>query len=743
MAEFQEDIITQEDPIPKPKLSDDHRAKLDSIVSKMIANKESDDAINAVVNDFKTKYTTQSSTSTQQKDAGQGKFKPMSDWLNIPQQGYQPMVPENAVQQDDYTIKTNQASQRVKEHLLDIDNSVRNLIYDHKKELSGRIKSQELGLNPKEAGPINPQAQKLESQLREEIPVAPEEVDAFKAGMNENPVMLRQGLSQKVKDLTKVDPGKANTLKSDVYRLDRQANPEKEQKVSENIDKINKGEYDYDIANGRLIKPLGFFGSVVNAFKEKGKAFDDYDVYQSGDEKKIMDRIKQRLNDDPDKAVPMPTGADGEIGAMLGGQPLKPVAAAIIAGVATGGTAAAAAGAAVSAPEMYKLTFGSALPHNYAALKAQNPDLPDSEVLQKAIDLTHDQANIDALSGAAMGAIGAKAALKPATSALLQSAVKSSLRQIGETVAIEGLGGGAIGATGQLVKNMMAQKAGIQMDESEGMAQQLVGGAFMTLGMAIAGKAGTILKPSTYTKLLHGLSKFPEETISSELTRAQEVGALTPEEAQRVQTDIAEQKKVDASIRGDVPESDRVQVQEKIKQRDAKRKESETVHDAYHPQIKEEIKKLDEDIVRLSEGSERGDLQKIVDKAKIDDDTKESLRGLGEKELQRAFKDIAEWAHDPSSADQALEIFGEDIVNKAKELYPLEKAALPEKGHVEIFSELENASAKKGEKARSNAMERITEKFGGLKDKAEFINNNFAEIEKQLLSSKIIEKICP
>jgi len=32
MAEFQEDIITQEDPIPKVKLADTHRAKLDSIV---------------------------------------------------------------------------------------------------------------------------------------------------------------------------------------------------------------------------------------------------------------------------------------------------------------------------------------------------------------------------------------------------------------------------------------------------------------------------------------------------------------------------------------------------------------------------------------------------------------------------------------------------------------------------------------------------------------------------------------
>jgi len=603
-------------------------------------------------------------------------FKPMTDWLNIPQQEHQPMAVENAVPIDDHTIKTSQASQRVQNHLGDIDNSIHNLIYDKKKDVKGRLVSQQLGLNPSESGPINPQAQQLESKLRQDIPVAPQEVEEFKVGMNENPVMLRQGLAQKAKDLTKVNPTEASKLKGDIYRLDRQANPEKEQNISQNIDKINSGEYDYDIVNGRLIKPLGFFGSVANAFKEKGKAYDDYDVYQSGDEKKIMDRIRQRLNDDPDKATPIPIGELGEAGAMLGGQPLKPLIGGAIAGVFTEGLGAPAAAAAISAPEMYKLTFGSALPGNYAALKKQNPELPDSEVLQKAIDLTDKQANTDALSGAAMGAIGAKAALKPAASALLQKSVKSALKQIGETVAIEGIGGGAIGAGGQLVKNLMAQKAGIPVDESEGMAQQLVGGAFMTLGVAVAGRMGALLKPSTYNKLLHGLSKLPEEAISSELAKAQEVGALTPEQAQKVQNDISEQKKIDASIRGDVPESDRVKIAEKIKETAALDKELETAHKAYHPEIKEQIKKLDEDIVNTSKGSERGELQKLVDRehksGKIEGFVTEALRDATEKELQGYFKEISEQAHDPNSEAITIATFGEDIVNKAKELYPQE-----------------------------------------------------------------------
>lgn len=676
MAEEFQDIAVSGDPVPKPKLADQHRVKLDSIVQKMIQNKEPDDNIRMVVDDFKQKYASDQVTQKQQPQQAAQPFKPMSNWLSIPQ-GYQPMDQANVVAIDDHTKKIAGASQRVQSHLMDIDNSVRNLIYDHKKELTGRIKSQQLGLSPSEAAPINPQAQQLESQLREDIPVAPEEVEEFKVGMNQSPVMLRQGLAQKVKDLIKIDPVQANTLKGDVYRLDRQANPEKEANISKNIEKINSGEYDYDVVNGRLTKPLGFFGSIANAFKEKGKAYDDYDVYRSGDEKKILDRINQRLTDDPDKAVPTPIGASGEAGAMLGGQPLKPLAAGAIAGYFTGGAGAAAAASAVSAPEMYRLTFGAMLPNNYASIKKQNPELSDSEALQRAINLTDDQANADALSGAAMGAIGARVALKPTTSLLLQKSVKSALKQIGETVAIDGIGGGAIGAGAQLVKNLMAQKAGIPVDESEGMAQQLVGGAVMTLGMAIAGKVGTLLKPSTYNKLLHGLSKLPEETIAGELARAQEVGAITAEEAYKVQLDINEQKKIDASIPENVPADDRVKVSSKIDQRNYLEKQLETLDSSFHPEIKEQIKALNEEIVNVSKGADRGDLQKLVDAEKkagnVEGYVIDVLANASENDLKGYFREISEQAHDPNTEAATMGMFGEAIVNKAKELFPAPK----------------------------------------------------------------------
>lgn len=606
-------------------------------------------------------------------------FKPMSDWLNIPKQGYQPIDQANIIPIDDHTVNTAKAADRVRKEIETIDPHIGNLIYDKKKELTGRINSQGLGINPKEAGPLNPQATLLESKMREDIVVHPEEIEEYKSGMAENNGMLRDAVTQKIKDLNKTDVPKANQLKADMYRIDAQDRVDSEKKIAKNVEKLQNGELEYDPRRGLLYKPEGFFPSIVTGFKQKNQLFKDYEFFtktenESAIIKELNDRIKEQ---DPDTPAVVPDGALGEAGAMLGGQPIKPIVGAIGAGMATSGLGAAAAGAGIAAHEMYKLGYASELTNNYGAIKRLHPEMPDYEVYQQAKTLAEKQAGADAFTGAAMGAIGARVALKPTASLLLQKSVKSALKQIGETVAIEGLGGGAIGAGGQYIKNIMAQKAGIPVDETEGMAQQLAGGAFMTLGMAIAGKAGTILKPSTYTKLLHGLSKMPEEAISSELTRAQEVGALTPEEAQRVQTDIAEQKKIDTSIKPDVPESDRIKVQELIKKRNELEGSLETEDKAYHIDTKEKIKALNDQINSVSKGAERGELQSLVDKADKNNElfgfAAKELKDQDEKTLKASFKDISEQAHDPATEQLTIDTFGESIVNKAKELYPKEE----------------------------------------------------------------------
>jgi hypothetical protein len=687
MATEQIEEVLTGDPKPKPGLADEHRSKLDSIVQQMVKNKESDSTIQVVVNDFKQKYSAIPQTTRQQpkSEPRQPEFKPMTNWLNMYQpQGYQPMVPENAV--NEHTAKTSESSARIKNHLADIDNSVRNLLYEHKKNLSGRLTSQNLAVNPSEAAPVNFQAQQLADKDRKDVYVSPVEIESFKSEMPNNPVLLRRGLDQKVKDLTKSDPVQANILKGDIYRLDRQNNPEKESKISSNIDRINKGEYDYDVVTGRLVKPQGFFGSLATGYKEKVQAYDDYGVYKSGNEQEMLKLINKRLKDDPDEAVPVPK--DGWImhplaeGArMVGGQPLKPLVGGAIAGYFSGGTAGAAAAAAISAPEMYKLTFGSALPHNYDAIKKQHPELSDTEALQQAVNLTHDQANVDALSGAAMGALGAKAGFAPTglKAGLLQKSLGSALSQIGQTAAkktLEGLGVGSVGAAGQVVKNLMAQNAGIPVDTGEGVKEQLIGGIGMTMGMTILAKFPEVIKPKTYNQLLQAFKGVPKEVIEASLSELEQGDRITAEQAQKAQRAIKEHADIDNSIKPNVPESDRLKVQQKIKERNELDASLETEDKAYHADTKEQIKALNDDINRISKGEERGDLQKLVDKEHKDGNLQgfvtETLRHASENDLKKYFKEISEQAHDPNSEATTIATFGEAIVNKAKELFPAE-----------------------------------------------------------------------
>lgn len=676
MAEILEEIQYQ-DPVPKPTLSKEHRAKLDSIVHQMVTNKESDSTIQSVVNDFKSKYIGAPETPTAKQPTAE--FKQMTDWLKIPEGGYQPIM-QDAVVDNSHFKNTNQAADRINKSLEVIDPHIKNLLYDVKKDLQGRLKSQQLAVNPTENQILNPQAALIESQLREEPKVEDKEVEQYKVEMGGNVNMVRNALKRQVHDLSKTDPERANQIKADVYRLDRQEYPAKEEKISKNIEKLKDGTFDYDIKRGILTKPEGFFGSLVTGFKHKNQLFKDYEFYKSTDDQsKIIRELNKKIDEtDADEAVPVADGFLGEAGAMIGGQPIKPVVGGVIAGAFTTPAGGAVAGGAIASHEMYKLGYAAALPQNYAAIKRENPDMPDDEAYLKAKDLTENQAITDAVSGGAMGLIGLRIGLKPTGISLaFQKSLRSGLRQLakaGVEKGIEGLIGGEVGAIGQQIKNVMAQKAGIPVDTDEGVIEQLVSGVGMTMGMALL-KFPKLLKPSTYRRLSYEMSKMPDEVITQEAQRLQESGYATPEEIQGIQNEIKSQREINNSIRGNMPESERIKVQEKINKRNELEAEMEVADKAFHPELKEKIKQLNEEIVAISKGSDKGELQKIVDKADIKGNTSEILKNASEKDLKEYFKEIAEQAHDPNSAKLTIETFGEEIVNKAKDLYPTKEVA--------------------------------------------------------------------
>lgn len=706
MPEVLDDInyeVNRGDPKPKPSLSDKDRAKLDGIVKAMVKNKESDKVIQAVVSDFKSRYATIPSQSQQQPvlttksepqpitnissnqlqpiPASTTAFVPMTDWMAPIK--IKTTLPKQTVTTNDHTIKTTQAIDDVKREIEQIDPYISNFLYNRKKDIEGRVKSIELGISPKESIPLTPQAAEIENKLRQDIAIKPEEIEQYKTEMNQNPGMLRDVLDQQIKDLSKTDPGRANRLKGNLYRIDAQGRPDNEKKISKNVEKINKGEIEYDPRRGMLYNPHGFFGSLVLGYKDKNQLFKDYETYtKTENEAAIIKELNSKMKDyDPDEPIDIPQGALGEAGAMLGGQPIKPIVGGAIAGYFGTPASGAAAAAGISAHEMYKLGYASELPKNYISIKKQHPDIPDYEAYQQAKALAEKQATIDAASGAAMGLVGAKAAFKPTGlgTRLLQKSVTRALGEIGEEAAkksLEGLAVGGVGGAGQVIKNIMAQKAGIPTSTDEGVAQQLIAGASLTAGMAILAKSPYLLKKNTYNTLAHNISKLPEDVINQEFNDLENIGYISTEELQNAQRAIREQKEINQSIPDDIPETDRLKVQAKIKERNILEQQLEKVDPAYHPELKEKIKSLNEEIVNISKGSDRGDLQKIIDKelkeGNIEGYTVEILKNASEGELKQYMKEIAEQAHDPASEKMTYETFGKAIVDKAKELFPKE-----------------------------------------------------------------------
>lgn len=693
MAELTEDIAYQEGPGPAPKLSDQHRAKLDSIVSDMIRNKESDSNIQAVVNDFKSKYSAESSTQTQPPvkstfniDISQPTFKstpanvPTREFRNEPQGHELDFIKKAHDAKDRLTAELHandaQHEKNVREQRRD-DFTVNNLRDEYQKK----------GITFPAEGLDLPEVQMAlkEAKQREyNKPVTAEDIAANKQQTLSNPSQS----AKFIKDLNKPEANK------DAYRIaafnDVANDPEGEKRIpriEKNAEKIGKGEYTYDPQTGVFGKPEGFINSLFSGRTELNKSFDDYSYFKDKPDASVTDRLNTILKNSLDEPVSVPKNKFAEYGKMAAGQPVKGLLAGAIAGGAatySGNPEAAPAAfqlasAGVSAIDMYKVGYRNALISNYAQFKQKG--LSDQEALNKARPLAEDQANTDAATAAVMGIAAGKMAFTPSGITLnsLKKGLGSALTQIGEAgakKALEGFGVGAIGGVGQIIKNVQATQAGLPTDLTTGVKDQIESGVILTAATHVLAKAPELLKPANIAKIVTPLAKMPAEVVENNLNMQEKEGHITPEQSQRVKEILNEQRILESSIPDNLPETDRLKIGAKIKERSALKQKLENVDEAYHPEIKEDIKKLNEDILSISKGSERGELQKLVNKEINKDNVHgfaiDVLKNATEKELESHMKDIAEQAHDPNSAKTTIDTFGEEIVNKAKELYPSE-----------------------------------------------------------------------
>lgn len=610
-------MATNED-IQDPGLNETDRKKLDSIVQKMLANKESDDAIQFVVDDFKKKYSTE--TSIPKFDIatkpGQLREKKITESVSTPAKISRTeaaaATAEHQTSDQKFSKNIEESKKILQKELMENDDVIENLIRSNRGEQEQQeIAEKYLGSNRTDATgtALSQYAQSLmPDKIRAaEAPVSPDEIAIKKQELLSDP-QAQRGLLQKVAEQK---PDKAGDIKASVYILDANERGRNE-KMLANYDRLKKGEYDYNAAvGGQVKKPEGFFDSILTGFGARTQQMQDYDFINDNDKQTVIDQMElERDSQDPDDPVPVSRGVN-ELAQMLGMEGIAMAkgggAAAVTSMIPGGEVAAPFVSAAVTAPEYYKRGYSSAFKEVYNQLR--NEKKTPEEAYETAIAQAKDEGKLSAAEGAISSAIGGRIGLKPLPKFNMTSGLKSALvnvlkqtAHVGGEAALEGTIDGLAAGYLQEKKNQAAAEKGIHREQGAGILENVKGELLFSLGMAGVTKAGrTALDPTTYKTLLHQIAKQPDEIVDAKLGEMIQEGQIAPDDAAQTKADIIEQRTVDSKIPEEVPEAKRMKIQEKMQERDELQKKADQVDEAFKPGLKEEIKKINEEITTLAE----------------------------------------------------------------------------------------------------------------------------------------------
>lgn len=258
--------------------------------------------------------------------------------------------------------------------------------------------------------------------------------------------------------------------------------------------------------------------------------------------------------------------------------------------------------AAVSSDDFRKMSYANGLQQNYNELR--NQGMAPEDAYTKANELAKQQSYVDAASGGAMMLVGGKIGETPLPKFnlsegfvnSLKTALKQGAKGVGEAGAV-----GLIQAAGQDVKNQLADKAGVQHDATgSDISDAFKNGALFTLGIAALSKGMESMGAVTKAKLLQGLSKADPGQVDKELGSQILEQHITPKEAVDAKQAIEEHRVLAASIPDNVTDDARLKIQDKIKRRDYLETQLESADKAFHPEIKEKIKSVNEDILELA-----------------------------------------------------------------------------------------------------------------------------------------------
>lgn len=547
-----EDIpqIGQQDPTDPPRMKQEHRAKLDSIVQKMLANRESDGNIRMVVDDFKRKYAAPvEAPKVVQPEPPKFSWKtpsaqPMtSESTATPKQFLS--VPKG-LSGDVFNDEVEGAAQRI--NSLDLKPEIKKLLSKNKREADLQDTFNKIPIDNTDNAQLRQQIQHL---LPKPAGVSEEEINNVAADLPNNPGFLKEAVHER----GKTDPA----VKADAYRLDASDRVHNAGKIAKNAKAIEKGELDYDTRTGTLIKPVNAIEAAAIGWGERKRLLNGYQAMDGKtDEEKIAylkgDVPKRRDEDDP---IPDTNSPAGFLGETVGSEGV-PMSKSIIAGGAvqasgslvpgignavTSGLSAAAA-AAASSPEYFKRSYYGTLQNEFHALTEQG--MPEKEALAEAEHRAKVGAIADVAANGAMNFVGVRSGLKPAKfgseyMGVVKKLSKSEKDFIKESIP-EAAGVGAIGAGAQAVKNI--DKGA---DASEGIDEAFLHNAAFVVGIKSLTRAGSTLfnkvKDAAIAK--ENIVKQPDEVIHQKVGEMLQDGSITPEEANEALTNIAAAKQAE------------------------------------------------------------------------------------------------------------------------------------------------------------------------------------------------------
>lgn len=578
------------------------------------------------------------------------------------------------------------------------------------------------------------------------------------------------------RELKNTDKKKYNEVTAAQALLEKQQDagddPILKKKLSDAIDRVEKGENDY--VGGQFVKPMGVVESFKHSWQESNKLRSGfYDLINNSPEEIIAEQEAVINNQDPFETVKVPEGFLAEHLGGLGGLPIEGIMAGTAAGFATaavGGEAAApavgkAAAIWASSQEMAEVGTRAAYNQYYKEIRneqkkqGKNSEEDKMAAYTEAFRKAKIAGTADFGMGVIMGAgIGGKLApvrFSEGATSVLKNTFKNVLTEVKTA---SKLGGLAAGTT--LAKNV----ANEHENKSEGLADSFesmfalhfankVPGLLLGAATRAIAIPGTIKGVMNENKVKLALARQPEGVVEMEIGKALQHGEITKEQANKALTDVAEFKEKIAGLPTNMTEDATLGALAKIELRDKKEALLEVADPARQPEIKETIKKINEEILAYTKEKEKAEpkapkelsdpLQKSIDNGTLQGMNADVARAalMTEEGATNFYKDVADQAlnkiagdvtESQVSMDRAIKVYGKEVVDKAVEMFPPKerKVSVIKPGEIQQH-ETTTISPKVPDEAKAESAD-----IGA----AEKVSEPTKEVSKQESINKLLDK---